>query len=170
MWPVVLAMERWSVVEVVNWRDRPGGVRISVHGRRDANSIHPTVMSKFIVPLRHQPALPHSWMCRLCNIPQFALVVIARDPFIFPIQFSTSAYPPVPQFKADPGKETLPFSLSLSPLVFFSRRSEKKMSSQKKTTEGYDRPVNSLLVTKLSSLMAFCHSSCQSKQGCQGIE
>ncbi|KAK2891921.1 hypothetical protein Q8A73_017586 [Channa argus] len=30
-------------------------------------------------------------------------------------------------------------------------------------SEGYNRPINNLHVTKLSCLMAFCHSSCQSK-------
>lgn len=40
---------------------------------------------------------------------------------------------------------------------------EKKEKKVKHQTEGYSRPINNLHVTKLSCLMAFCHSSCQSK-------
>lgn len=35
----------------------------------------------------------------------------------------------------------------------------------KRPSEGYSRPINNLHVTKLSYLMAFCHSNCQSKPG-----
>jgi len=58
------------------------------------------------------------------------------------------------------GKSFCNYSSSFS-LCPPEKKGEKKKSSTK--TEGYSRPINNLHVTKLSCLMAFCHSSCQSK-------
>lgn len=51
------------------------------------------------------------------------------------------------------------FFSQLVSFPLFPRQKKKKM----RQSEGYNRPINNLHVTKLSCLMAFCHSSCQSK-------
>lgn len=46
---VLRGVERRSVVQVVNRRDRPRSVRVSVHGSRHPYSVHPAVMGQLIV-------------------------------------------------------------------------------------------------------------------------
>lgn len=50
MGPVVLAgVQRGSVVQVMDLGQRPRGVRVPVHGRRDSHPVHPTVVGQLVV-------------------------------------------------------------------------------------------------------------------------
>lgn len=46
---VLRGVERRPVVQVVNRRDRPRRMRVSVHGSRHPYSVHPAVMGQLIV-------------------------------------------------------------------------------------------------------------------------
>ena len=46
---VLRGVKRRPVVQVVNRRDRPRRVRVSVHGSRHPYSVHPAVMGQLIV-------------------------------------------------------------------------------------------------------------------------
>lgn len=46
---MLTGMEWRPMVQVVNWGDRPGGVRVSVHGSRYPYSVHSAVMRQLIV-------------------------------------------------------------------------------------------------------------------------
>lgn len=50
MGSIMLAGMQWRpVVQMVYWGDRPGGVRVSIHGSRYPYSVHPAVMRQLIV-------------------------------------------------------------------------------------------------------------------------
>lgn len=102
----------------------------------------------------------NSWICRIFNIPVPLQKDLEARRFLFFFFFQATlcelSYSPV-WFS---GKCSIRGLLQFFLFSFLKLKKKKILCPR---SEGYNRPINKLHVTKLSCLMAFCHSSCQSK-------